>query len=250
MVSANDTNDAFIREVDEEVRRDRLLNLWRRYGRLLLIGIGLFLIALAAFLYWREERARAAGELGEQFMQALTQLEGGNTAAATPTLDKLAAADRPGYEALAKLTQAGIAAQNGQTEQAAKLYRAIAADEALAQPFRDLATLKALRLDYDTQPPAKLIEQLRPLAQAGNPWFGTAGEMLAVAYIRDGKPELAGPLFATIARDPNVPPSLRLRAGQMAGMLGAAPDGASPAAPATGAAPAPAAPVSPTGTRP
>lgn len=250
MVSANDTNDAFIREVDEEVRRDRLLNLWRRYGRLLLIGLGLVLIALAGFLYWREERARAAGQLGEQFMQALTQLEGGNATAAASTLDKLVAADQPGYQALARLAQAAVATRNGQTEQALKLYRAIAADQELAQPFRDLATLKALRLDYDTQSPAKLIEQLRPLAQAGNPWFGTAGEMLAIAYIRDGKPELAAPLLATIARDPNVPPSLRLRAGQMAGMLGAAPDGASPTASASGVDPAPAAPVSPTGTRP
>ena len=40
------TDDAFIREVDEEVRRDQLSQLWRRYGRWTLIAVGLFLVAL------------------------------------------------------------------------------------------------------------------------------------------------------------------------------------------------------------
>lgn len=223
MARPGETDDAFIREVDEAYQRERLANLWSRYGRWILMGVGLFLVALAAFLWWREEQARQAGRHGEQFLQALARLDSGQAAAAEPVLKELAASDAAGYRALAKLSQAAVATQGGDTARALALYREVSSDEKLAQPYRELATLKAIRLEYDKLPVAKLIEQLRPLAQAGSPWFGSAGEMLAIAYMRDGKPELAGPLFAAIAKDAGVPPTLRVRASQMATMLGAEP---------------------------
>jgi hypothetical protein len=65
-----------------------------------------------------------------------------------------------------------------------------------------------------------VIQRLGPLARPGEPWFGTAGEMVGVAHLKMGRPNLAGPLFAQIGRDENVPPSIRTRAIQMAGSLG------------------------------
>lgn len=232
-----DPGESFIREVDEEYRRDRLNQFWSRYGRWLLIVIGLFLVGLAGFLYWREEQKRAAGEFGAEFMRAADQLEAGNTAGATPTLAKAVTADQPGYEALGRLGQAATAEREGKTAEAAAMYAAIAADTDVAEPFRQLATVKQTMLQFGDLPYAQLVERLRPLAKSGNPWFGTAGEMLAVAHMRNGKPELAAPLFASLARDEALPASIRGRALQMASMLGtdatsdAPAGGNSPAAP-------------------
>lgn len=218
-LTPDQTDDAFIREVDEEYRRDQLVGLWKRYGRWLLIALGLLLVALAGVLWWREEQAKRAGDLGEQYALALEKLGTGNAAGAEPTLQKMAD-DGPGYRALAKLTRAASAAQAGDLSKAAGLYAEVAKDEALSKPFRDLAAVQELALRYDTLPPAQAVERLKPLVKPGEPFFATAAEMLAVAYIRQGKPELAGPLFAQIAREAAAPPSLRARAGQMASMLG------------------------------
>ncbi len=68
--------------------------------------------------------------------------------------------------------------------------------------------------------PDDVIARLKPLAKPGNPWFGSAGELVAMAYLKQGKRDLAGPLFASIAKDENAPKSMRSRARQMAGMLG------------------------------
>jgi hypothetical protein len=236
LAGPTDTDDAFIREVDDEFRRDKLARFWTRYGRWLLIALGLFLIALAAVLYWREERARAAGELGAEFNQALQRLDAGNVAGARPVLEKAAAADQPGYRALGRLALAAAAAREGKTADAVKLYGELAADDDLPQPFRDLASIRQLMLQFDSLPNATLIERLQPFAKPGNPWFGTAGEMLAIAYMRGGKPELAAPLFAAVARDPGVPASIRTRTAQIASMLGANPFPAAPAGPAGPAA--------------
>jgi hypothetical protein len=212
--------DAFIREVDEEYRREQMATFWSRYGRWILIAVGLLLIALAAFLWWREEQAKERGQWSEQFAQAMQGLELGD-AKAKATIERFATGDYGGYTVLAKFKTASQAEDNGDTAGATKIYDAIAADGSVPEPFQQLATLKSIRLNYDSAKPADLIEKLRPLGQPGGPWFGVAGEMLAVAYMRDGKNELAGPIFSAIAADDTLPPSLRQRAQQMAAALGA-----------------------------
>ena len=75
-------------------------------------------------------------------------------------------------------------------------------------------------VEFDKLAPQKIIDRLKPLAKPGNPWFGSAGEMTALAYLKMGKDNLAGPIFAQIAKQEELPASLRGRATQMAGALG------------------------------
>ncbi len=232
--------DAFIREVDEEYRRDQMASFWTRYGRWLLIIVGLGLIALAAFLWWREEKTRELGEVSEQYTEALQGLELGKPEAKAE-IDRIAAGEFGGYATLARFKQADIAIENGDNPAALGLYRALAADESVPKALQQLATLKSVRLEYDDAEPDALIAKLRPIATPGSPWFGVAGEMLGVAYIRDGKPELAGPIFSEIAKSEGVAPGLRQRAQQLAASLGAVefPEFDEPAAPTEAASPSP-----------
>ena len=89
-------NDAFLREVDDEYRRSQFVGFWQRYGRGIAIGVVVFLVALAALLYWRQDKARRAGETGERFNTALTQVEAGNFTGAAPALADLSASGKIG----------------------------------------------------------------------------------------------------------------------------------------------------------
>ena len=64
------------------------------------------------------------------------------------------------------------------------------------------------------------VDRLKPLAVPGNPWFPAAGELTGIAYLKMGKNDLAGPIFAAISRDKQAPEALRARSRQMAGALG------------------------------
>ncbi len=75
-------------------------------------------------------------------------------------------------------------------------------------------------LEFDTLPPQAVVDRLKGLAVAGNPWFGSAGEMVAISYLKLNKPQQAGALFAAMAKDKKLPDTLRSRATQMAGSLG------------------------------
>jgi len=212
-------NEAFLREVDENLRRDQMTGLARKWGTVGAMIVGLFLIGLAAFLWWRNHQAEQAGQEGEQLVQELAAAEVGSASPTDQRLTDLANSPRDGYRALAKLTQAGLTAKNDPAG-GAKAYQAIADDKDMPQAMRDLATVRAVTLQFDSMAPADVIAKLKPLAVASNPWFGSAGELTAMAYLRMNRKDLAGPLFAAIARDNDAPVGLRGRAAGMATALG------------------------------
>lgn len=222
------TNEAFLREVDDELRRDELIGAWRRYGLAAVVAVVAALLLFAGWLYWQHRSEQQAGVEGEQLQAAYEQIAAGSTAQADTTLAELATSKRDGYRALAQFAQADqLLAKNDGKGAVAKLA-AIAADASLGQPFRDLAVIKQTTVEYDGLRPQVVIERLRALATPGSAWFGTAGELTAIAYVRQGRRDLAGRLFGQIARDEGVPESIRQRAVQMASLMGV--DAAPPSA--------------------
>ncbi len=221
MASTPPTQEAFLREVDEELRRDELQSLWKRFGRLIIGGIVLILAAWGGWLYWQDRETKAAGLEGEQLSQALDDLQSGNPDAALAKLGPLAESKQVGYRASAKMAQAAVAMERNDLAGAAKMFGEVATDTSIPQPWRDLALVRQTAAEFDAVKPEIIVARLRPLAAKGNPWFGSAGEMVAAAYLKMGKPELAGKMFADIGKDENVPETIRSRAVQMAGSLGA-----------------------------
>lgn len=212
-------NEAFLREVDENLRRDQMSGLAKKWGRLIGAVVIVGLVALAAFLWWRNHRIEQAGVEGEALAEVLTDVEIGRALPTDPRIAVLAASPRDGYRAMARLTQAGIAARTDPAAAAAS-YQAIAGDAGLPQATRDLALIRATTVQFDTLPPAEVVGRMKPLAVATSPWFGSAGELTGLAYLKMNRRDLAGPLFAAVARDTNVPAGLRGRAAGMATALG------------------------------
>ena len=230
---ATATDEAFLREVDDELRRDQIAAAARRWGRIAVGAIVLALAAFAGFLYWQHRSEQGRGVEGEQLQAALDDASSGKTRQATAALVPLESAKADGARASAKLAQAELLLQTNNVKGASARFAAIAADASFGQPFRDYAMLRRTTIEYDTLPPQQVVERLRPLAVPGNPWFGSAGEMTAIAYMRQNRRDLAGKLFGQIAKATDVPDTIRQRAVQMAGLLGV------DAAPSAGAIPTP-----------
>ena len=209
-----------MREVDEAVRQDEAAEFARRYGILIAVLVVLALAAFGGWLWWQGHREDKLERGSEQFIQALDQLDAGNTAAADAQLAPIAKRGTPAASAGAKMLQAGILEQKGDKAGAAKAFLAIADDKDAPEAYRNLAAIRGVSNSFDSMKPEDVIARLKPLAAPGNPWFGSAGELVAMAYLKQGKKDLAGPLFASIAKDKDVPQSLQTRARQMAGVLG------------------------------
>jgi hypothetical protein len=226
-----DPSDAFFREVTDDLERDRLKGWWDRYGRTLITGISVGLIALAGYLWWDGRQADARVEQADKYVQAVRDMDAGNMAKAKPVFDELAKNGSKGYQALAHLQIASSALKDGRTADAVKIYDNLAMNAKLPDSLQQFAQLRSIMVQFDTLKPAEAIKRLTPLAQQGQPWFGTAGELMAIAHLNNNQQDKARVLFeilAKIPRDPkgkplitdDVPTSVRSRSAQMVQMLG------------------------------
>ena len=214
------TNEAFLREVDDELRRDTALRFWKQWGRTLIVATVAALIVLAGYLCWANQREAAAGVEGEALTAALNDLSSGGSKGATAKLADLSSSRVPGYRAAAQLALADDKLARNDIKGATAAYAAIATDSHFAQPVRDLALVRQVTASFDQTPPAEVVARLRGLTVPGNPWFGSAGEVTAVALIRQNKVREAGAMLAAIIKDEGVPPSIRSRSIQLASSMG------------------------------
>jgi hypothetical protein len=220
LATTPETNEAFLREVDESLRRDQAQQFARRYGSWIVGAMLLFLAAIGGWLYWQDRQAKATAADSEALSSAMNDIAAGKDSTVGPRLDKLANSPSEGIATEARLTQAAVAIENGNRASAIALYKSIAEDNGLAQPFRDIATVRGTALEFDTLKPEQVIARLENLSKPGSPWFGSAGELTAMAMLKQGRKAEAGRLFASIAADPKVPDTIRSRAVQIAGTLG------------------------------
>ena len=220
MAVPTDSDETFLREVDENLRRDQLRDWGRKYGGWLIAALVLFLAAVGGWLYWQERQRAAAAEDSEVLSQIYTDIGTGKMATVPKRLDELAGDGKGAVRATALFTRAAVALDKNDRATATAKYNEIANDEDLAAPYRDLGLIRATSLEFDALKPEQVIARMEPMAKPGNPWFGSAGELTAMALIKQGKKNEAGRLFAAIAADRQVPDSIRARAVQIAGTLG------------------------------
>jgi hypothetical protein len=215
-----DPAEAFVREVDENLRRDQMADMAKSYGKWIIAAVVLFLAAVGGYLYWQNRQQAQAVSDSEAMSAALDKVTSGNSKAAQAELLPLSTSSNDVTRASALLGRAAIALRQNDRKTAADLYKQVEADDGLPQPFRDLATVRRTMTEYDSIKPDEVIARLAPLTQTGNPFFGSAGELTALAMLAKGDRNGAGQLFAKIAADKQVPQTIRSRAVQLAGSLG------------------------------
>src|SRR4029078_4888201 len=113
------------------------------------------------------------------------------------------------FRASARFARAALAIQQGDTKTATETYKSIAAESSLPQPYRDAALVRQPAREFARLQPQEVIARLAPLAKPGEPWFGSAGEMTALALAKQGTRADAGPPLAHIANDTHRTRSIR-----------------------------------------
>lgn len=203
-------NDEFIREVDEEYRRDQLAKIWARYSGLIIAVVVLVVGGVGGWRYWEHMQQTRAQAAAVRFEEALKLSTDGKNQEAEAALDALAKDGGTGYSLLAQFR---LAAERGEqnAEAGAVAYDALANNANVAPRWKDLARLRAAWLRIDTAEPAKIRQTLEPMAAPSNAWRHSARELLGLSGLKAGDMEYAGRWFDEIAADRETPPALRQR---------------------------------------
>ena len=204
--------DSFIDEVTEEVRRDRLFALFRRYGWI----AGLVVVAIvggAAWNEWRKASERAAAEaFGDAVLAAIAAPDRAGALAGIATEGDRAA--------IRDLLLASVASEADDRAAALAALEAVAADPDLPAVYRDLARLKWVILSGPDLPAADRDAALDSLAAPGAPYRALALEQQALAQVSAGRTERAIEILQALRQDAAASAGLQRRAAQLIVALG------------------------------
>ena len=213
------SDDSFIREVDEELRQDRLKSVWDRYGNIAIAAAVLIVLATAGFRGWEYYTASRAANSGDTFLQALDLSEEGRADDAIAKLEELIAGGSGQYPALARLRIGAELAGKGDKQGAIDQFDAIAGDSAFDEDLRALARLRAGLLAVDIVDYDGVKSRLEPLAAAGGDYRSLAREALGIAAYKAGLPSEAAGWFQQIVDDAGSAGGVRERASVMLNLL-------------------------------
>jgi hypothetical protein len=206
-------------EVDEEVRRDKAAEFWKKYQNLILAGAALIVLASGGFRYWQYERERAQQAAGDQYQQALAALEGGKLDEAKAGLDKITAQAPSGYRALAQMTAAGAEASKD-PQGAIGAFDAISGDAAIDPLLRDAARLRAALLRVDMSGEEQKGEAaLTSLSTDNGPYRRLARLAIGVLALERKDYDDAAKQFDLVLGDPEVSPDERQAASRWLGLI-------------------------------
>jgi hypothetical protein len=230
-------SDNIFREVDEELRNERLRALWNRYGIFIIAGAVAIVLVVAgneAYKWWQGSTAARSSDL---FQTALDDIAAGDLAAGQEALDTTIAEASGRYPMLARFRAASLMAEQGRTADAIAAYDELAGT--VDNPrVRELALLYASYLLVDDGDVAGVTSRVGGMLFPDHPMRNIAREVLGLANYRAGDLDAAMGLFRSILDDPQTSQQLGTRAAIYLAQLAAeghtlpepAADNATPAA--------------------
>ncbi|WP_375451632.1 tetratricopeptide repeat protein [uncultured Devosia sp.] len=206
------SQDNIFREVDEELRSDRMRSFWRRFAPYIIGAAGLVVVGVAVNEGWSWYHANNAANSSDELYAAFDLANGGDIAAAQAQLDTLIADGSGSYPMLAQFKQAGLLGKDGKTAEAVAAYDALAIDNS-NQRLRELALVLAGTLLVDTGTLADVQQRVETIAAEGNPLRNAAREALGLAQYKAGDFPAAQASFEAVVNDPQSQSTVRNRMG-------------------------------------
>jgi hypothetical protein len=211
--------DMLAREIDEELRRERLLRLWDKYGTYILAVALAVVLGVGGYKFYESRRAQANEAASTRYIIALRDFALNKPAEAQKVLEELAANAPSGYATLSRLRLAAYDQSAGNEAEAIAAYEDIAKDSSVDPILADYARLQIAMLKLDTADFTDLKNRLTSLSADKNPWRFSARELLGLAAYNAGRIAEARNHFQRLVADRTAPPGISERARIMLAVL-------------------------------
>lgn len=220
MTQRQDEDDSFAREVDDAVRQDQAMALWRQYGIYAVAVFVVVLIGVGGTNFWRARQLDRAKDMGSMYVGAQVLARDGKFDEANQILTRIVADGSESYRILASMERAANLAKSGDIDAAVAAYDKLIADSSVAAEFRDAAGIAALRLLLDKAPIEELDRRMAPLTADTGVYRYSARELAGLVVLRAGQVDSAKAVFKSLADDVGAPQGVRARASEMLAALG------------------------------
>lgn len=210
------------REVDEDLRRDRLKAFWDRYGTAVLVLAALVVAGVGGWRGYEYYQHREASQAGDRYQAAIRLAADGKADEARKAFAEIGTSGPAGYKSVARLREAD---EITKTDKAAalRLYQSIAEDGTADAMLRDVARLRGAYVAVDAASREEVRKLVEPLAGANGAWSSLAREALGLAAYKAGDTAEARRQFEAVVSDADAVGNVRQRADLMLAVLPPAP---------------------------
>ena len=173
-------------EVSEELKKDQLIQTWKKYSKLIITSIIILIVLLGSYQAYTTWNKKQIEVVSEQYFQALKKLEDKNYLKSHDLFLKNSQNDKSGYGVLSLFGLAETNYQNGKIDQMIINYKNIYENERLDIFYRNLSrilsVLKDNKSSFDQQ---KLL--LEPILNSPNKLQIVAAELEVLLFIKFDK---------------------------------------------------------------
>lgn len=217
--TGNDFEDAFIREIDEDLKNEKLKKIWDKYGLFIILSVIILVsaaVSIETFKSWNEKRNQ---EFSNAYAYALNLQNQGRYVEALDILSNMEKSKRGVYSDIAQIQMANIKLEQGKTEEAIAILDNAAKNDDFNPQIREIATIKLVSYKLDYAPTEELQNMLQPFVETQGTWTNVAKELLAMLAIREGDFAKSRELYQQISVAENTPEALKTRALDMLNVL-------------------------------
>jgi len=213
------SDESFIREVEEELRSDKLQSFWAKYGKII-IGLAIAIVIITAgYRYWLSYTDKVAGASGDRFLEAVELSNENKHDEAIAALEKLSQDGSGQYPALATIRLAAEFAKKGDVQKAIEAFDSIANDSGFDVTLKNVARLRSGLLQVDHGTYDQVADRLEQMAGDGLSFRHSAREGLGLSAWKQKQYKDSLKWFEQINADLEAPSGIRARAAIMLELL-------------------------------
>ncbi len=205
--------DAFIQEVDEDVKNDNLKELWNKYGLLIIAFVVLAVSAAISFDKIQAWRMLRNQNRTQEYMAAAQLQEDSNETIAA--LQKISMDNQGIFSDFAKLQIANVLLAENKQEEAFAALEKLQEDQQINEEVKNIALIKLATYKVDSLGYEEFAKLVQPLVEAKNSWTPAAQDLLAMSAIRNGNVEDAKDIYNKILKIKDLPEGFRNRIQDM-----------------------------------
>lgn len=204
--------DAFIREVDEDLKNESMKKLWDKYGLFVLLIVIVSLTIAVSYESIKSWYIKRAENRTEGYAVALSMQNQGLFDDSLEALDSIINQKMGTYAELAEMQKANILLEQNKEKEALALLEKIANDKSRSQQLRDTALIKLASYRQDGATFEEMSELLSSITKSkDNAWYAVAEDMLATILLRDGNIEQAKEIYNALLENQDTPDDLKNR---------------------------------------
>ena len=219
MADSKSDDDIFVKEVEEEIKQENLLNLWKRFGKIIIAVVTLFIIGIAGFKGWESYDRNQRENQSLNYNNLINSLAEGSNNKALLILESMETNQVRSYSTLTKLINPTILNSSGNSREKSLSYENIMQNNSVEPIFRDLALILWGYDNLSSSKPSKITTKLARLNDSASPWRHSAREIIALSEKRAGNREKARSILKGLIDDATTPNGLRTRASEILSLM-------------------------------